>query len=392
MQDEPLPDPGKSPATRTAARISPPGLYLHIPFCMRKCGYCGFHSITDLAQIPSFLEALRREMALRRTEKDAFDTLYIGGGTPSLLSPVQAGRLLADLRFSFRIDPDAEITFEANPSDVAPDLLAALRDGGVNRLNLGIQSLDDRLLRFLGRRHDRTLAISAFAAVKAAGLARIGIDLIFGIPGQTVASWMATLREAIALSTGHLSCYQLTVEGGTPLAERCRTGEISLPGEEIQAELFLKTSEVLEREGYTHYEVSNFARPGEESRHNRKYWDHTPYLGLGPAAHSFDGRTRRWNHRSVELYIRELAAGRLPVEAAELLTDEQLRLEALFLGFRTQSGIHLETFRKCYGQDLLEEKKEIFVRLEQEGLLEIRDGFVRPTRRGMAVADSLALL
>ena len=422
MHEEPIPEPDENPAARTADADSPPGLYVHIPFCVRKCGYCGFYSITDRSLIPDYLAALRREMDLYRGRVISFDTLYIGGGTPSVLPAAELEKLIACIRTAFTIAPDAEITFETNPADITESLLAVLRRSGVNRLNIGVQSFDDSSLALLGRRHTALQAIDAIHRARDAGFKNIGLDLIYGLPSSPVggetaavtggrkppsspaggatspeadrsfASWLATLDTAIGLNPEHLSCYQLTVEDGTPLAERCRTGEISLPDEEIQAELFLKTSETLEKEGCAHYEVSNFARPGEESRHNRKYWDHTPYLGLGPASHSFDGRTRRWNHRSVEIYIRELAAGRAPVEAAEILTDEQLRLEALFLGLRTRSGIRLDTFRRRYGQDLLEEKGEILARLEREGLLEIREGFLRPTRAGMAVADSLALI
>jgi oxygen-independent coproporphyrinogen-3 oxidase len=422
MQDESLPEPGNSPAARTAEADSPPGIYVHIPFCLSKCGYCGFYSITDRSLIPGYLAALRREINFYRGWAASFDTLYIGGGTPSVLPAAELEKLIARIRTAFTIATDAEITFEANPADITESLLAALRRSGVNRLNIGVQSFDDGSLALLGRRHTALQAIDAIHRARDAGFKNIGLDLIYGLPsppagGKTAAvtggtkppsspaggatspeadrpfaSWLATLDTAIGLNPEHLSCYQLTIEAGTPLFERCRTGVISPPGEALQAELFFKTSEILEGAGYVHYEISNFARPGEESRHNRKYWDHTPYLGLGPASHSFDGRERRWNHRSVETYIRELAAGSAPVKAAEILTDEQLRLEALFLGFRTRSGIHLETFRKRYGQVLLEEKGEILARLEREGLLEIREGFLRPTRAGMAVADSLGLI
>ena len=369
-----------------------PGLYIHIPFCLRKCGYCSFYSVTELTQIPAFLEALRREIAFCRFDGTTFDTLYIGGGTPSVLAAAQLQGLLADIRSAFTLTPDAEITVEANPADINGGLLTALRDSGVNRLNIGVQSLDDGLLAFLERRHERSQALFAVADARAAGFDHIGLDLIHGVPGQTLTSWFATLREAIALNPDHLSCYQLTLEDGTPLAERCRRGEAVLPDETLQSDFFLRTSEMLEDSGYIHYEVSNFARPGAESRHNRKYWRHTPYIGLGPAAHSFSGRERRWNHRSLDAYLRDLAEGRRPVEASELLTEEQLRLEALFLGFRTRRGIHLEQFKSRYGQDLLAEKAGILKKLTEEGLVEIRDGFLRPTRAGMAVADSLALI
>jgi oxygen-independent coproporphyrinogen III oxidase len=392
MDEQSLPNPaGEAPhAVREAEPL--PGLYVHIPFCLRKCGYCGFYSITDQTRIPDFLTALGRETALRREWTAPFDTLYLGGGTPSVLPPEALEALIAGIRAAFAITEDAEITLEANPADITPDLLTGLRRAGVNRLNRGLQSLNDAALAFLDRRHDRARAVAAVEAARNAGMADLGIDLIYGVPGQDIEPWLQTLREAIALNPDHLSCYQLTLEEGTPLALRHGRGEIAFPGEALQADLFRVTSEFLEDSGYIHYEVSNFARPGRESRHNQKYWNHVPYLGLGPAAHSFSGRQRCWNRRSVNAYIADLDAGRDPVEASEILTEEQLRLEALFLGLRTRRGIDLARFRLRYGQDLLGDKRDIIERLVQEGLVEIRDGFLRPTRAGMAIADSLALI
>jgi oxygen-independent coproporphyrinogen-3 oxidase len=369
-----------------------PGLYIHIPFCVRKCAYCGFYSVTDRSQIPDYLAALRREMDFYRGWAASFDTLYIGGGTPSVLPAAELEKLITDIRGTFTISSDAEITVEANPADIDAGLLTALRRTGVNRLNIGVQSFDDGILAFLGRRHDREHAVAAVTAARIAGIENIGIDLIYGVPGQGMDAWLATLREAVALNPNHLSCYQLTLEDGTPLAEQFRRGEVVLPDDSLQADFFCNTSEFLEDNGYIHYEVSNFARPGRESRHNRKYWNHAPYLGLGPAALSFSGRERRWNRRAVNAYISDLESGREPVESREILSDEQLRLEALFLGFRTRRGICLETFKIRYGRDLLADKRDMVERLSGEGLVEIRDGFLRPTRAGMAVADSLALI
>ncbi|MCE5266215.1 MAG: radical SAM family heme chaperone HemW [Deltaproteobacteria bacterium] len=392
MGERPIPNPAGSPPRGFHEPEGFPGLYIHIPFCIRKCDYCGFYSVTDLTRIPAFRSALRREMALRRDWTASFDTLYWGGGTPSVLSPDDLEGFAADIRTAFTIADDAEVTCETNPGDMTAEFLTAIRRAGVNRLNIGFQSLDDATLALLGRRHDRARALAAFAAAREAGVANIGVDLIYGIPGQRLEPWLATLREAVALNPEHLSCYQLTLDEGTPLAERSKRGEAALPGDALQAEFFWRTAEFLEESGYIHYEVSNFARPGRESRHNRKYWDHTPYLGLGPAAHTFSGRERRWNRRSLDAYIRDLESGHDPVESREILDEEQLRLEALFLGFRTARGICLERFQAWYGRDLIVEKGDWIERLSKEGLLEIRDGFLRPTRAGMAVADSLALI
>ncbi len=373
-----------------------PGLYLHIPFCLRKCAYCGFYSQTDLAQIPAFLTALRREIAIYAEGAGPFDSLYIGGGTPSILGAAELERLLGDLRGAFPITSDAEITIETNPGDVTRELLAALRRAGVNRLTIGCQSFSDEILQFLGRRHTAEQAVEAVSLARETGFDNIGIDLIYGIPtpsGSAFADWLAALQKAIVLRPEHLSCYQLTIEPQTPLADRIAGEGLCLPGEEAQARYFFRTSEILTEAGYGHYEISNFAREDRfRSRHNGKYWDHTPYLGLGPAAHTFDGRLRRWNHRSVAHYLSDLAAGKRPVAESELLTDAERCLEAFFLGLRTSRGIHLETFRKRYGLDLRKEKGTMLTKLAQEGLVEVQNGFLQPTRAGMAVADSLALI
>ena len=392
MDKRSIPNPAGNPLHAVQEPDELPGLYIHIPFCLRKCAYCGFYSITDRSLIPAFRSALRREMALYRGWAASFDTLYIGGGTPSILPEGDLEGLIADIRTAFTIATDAEITVEANPADITESLLASLRRSGVNRLNIGIQSFNDGILAFLGRRHNQKQAEEAIAAARRAGIENIGIDLIYGVPGQSMDVWLATLRAAVALNPNHLSCYQLTLEEGTPLAESCNRGKVVLPEEAVQADFFCNTSKFLEENSYLHYEVSNFARPGRESRHNGKYWNHTHYLGLGPAAHSFDGRRRWWNHRSVKTYRENLAAGKTPVIDSELLTDEQLRLEALFLGFRTRKGVDLEGYQRRYHFDLLTEKGKMIRYLTDEGLAEIRDGFLRPTRNGMAVADSLALI
>ncbi len=404
ISEETPPTTGKGPSEQSTEPDELPGLYIHIPFCLRKCAYCGFYSITDRSLIPAFRSALRLEMALYRGWAASFDTLYIGGGTPSVLPEGDLEGLIADIRTAFTIAAGAEITVEANPADVTESLLASLRRSGVNRLNIGVQSFDDDSLALLGRRHTALQAIGAIQRVRDAGFENIGLDLIYGLPSSSAAgetspeverrfaAWLATLDTAISLDPDHLSCYQLTLEEKTPLAKRCQRGELILPGESRQADFFLRTAQILEESGYRHYEVSNFARPGRESRHNRKYWNHVPYLGLGPAAHSFSGRERRWNRSSVDAYIGDLDSGREPVESREILSNKQLRLEALFLGFRTRRGICMETFKIRYGRDLLADKRDMVERLSGEGLVEIRDGFLRPTRAGMAVADSLALI
>ncbi|MGO9136890.1 MAG: radical SAM family heme chaperone HemW [Syntrophales bacterium] len=367
-----------------------PGLYVHIPFCKSKCPYCNFYSVTSFTMIDEFLHALFREMEMYREAFTRFDTVYIGGGTPSLLAIKQFDSILSNIRNSFVLSPNAEITVEINPADSPQAYLESLRRLGCNRLDIGVQSFDDKVLTFLKRRHSVREALDTIKAARNARFENIGIDLIYGIPGQDMTSWLDTVSKALFFNLAHLSCYQLTIEADTPLGLRHQRREIVLPDEELQHAFFIKTSEILENAGYVHYEVSNFARDiSLASKHNQKYWNHASYLGLGPAAHSFMGHKRWWNHRSLEEYIRDIEAGRLPLDSSEILTREQLRLEAFFLGLRTKKGIHLHNYSHRYGYDLVSEKADTLARLVKAGFIEIKEGYLHPTRSGLAVADSL---
>ena len=340
-----------------------------------------------------YLHALSREMALYRSFAPLFDTVYLGGGTPSCLSTRQLEELLVRVREDFPIAAGAEITAEVNPGDVDTVFMRGLRDAGVNRVSIGVQSFDNSILKTLGRRHNGREGREAVEAARAAGFDNIAIDLIYGVPGQSHELWRETMEAALGFNPEHLSCYELTVEEGTPFHRRIERGEISLPGEEEAYRFFTSTSAFLEQRGYTHYEVSNFAREHALiSRHNHKYWDHSPCLGLGPAAHSFSGNRRWWNHRSLELYLRDVNGGRTPVAGLEDLSAEELRLEALYFGFRTKRGIHGPDFRKRYGIDLFRENGPALRHLRDEGFVTLEDEFLAPTRRGLALADRLCLL
>jgi len=371
----------------------PAGLYIHVPFCRSKCAYCDFYSIADDSQVEGYLHALSREMSLYRSFAPLFDTVYLGGGTPSCLSTRQLEELLVRVREDFPIAAGAEITAEVNPGDVDTVFMRGLRDAGVNRVSIGVQSFDNSILKTLGRRHNGREGREAVEAARAAGFDNIAIDLIYGVPGQSHELWRETMEAALGFNPEHLSCYELTVEEGTPFHRRIERGEISLPGEEEAYRFFTSTSAFLEQRGYTHYEVSNFAREHALiSRHNHKYWDHSPCLGLGPAAHSFSGNRRWWNHRSLELYLRDVNGGRTPVAGLEDLSAEELRLEALYFGFRTKRGIHGPDFRKRYGIDLFRENGLALRHLRDEGFVTLEDEFLAPTRRGLALADRLCLL
>lgn len=368
-----------------------PGLYIHIPFCRRKCSYCNFYSTTSLDHVDEFLKSLYHEMTFYRSLFGPFDTLYIGGGTPSLLTIKQFNEVLSHIRETFRFTESPEITVEINPADLNFKALQFLREKRVTRISMGIQSFDDKTLSFLGRRHTRCQARNSIRDARRAGFDNIGLDLIYGIPGQSISSWTDTLREALSFNVEHISCYQLTPEGDTPLGKRWMRGELPLPNEDEQHAFFMTTSAILEDAGYIHYEVSNFSRNGTFiSRHNNKYWNHSEYLGLGPAAHSFAGNRRWWNTSSLSDYLVDIHAGRVPVAASETLSTEELSLESLFLGLRTKEGIHLNHFRQAFDVDMLRDKGKTIKMLEETGLIRIEDGYLRPTRAGMALADSLS--
>jgi putative oxygen-independent coproporphyrinogen III oxidase len=375
-----------------------PGLYLHIPFCSAICPYCDFAVLTGGAEVRArFVDHLIAEIRMWAPDRDLFpgiDTIYFGGGTPSSLTPEDLARILAAARENLSIEEDARIFFEANPEDVNPASLAAWRDLGIRTLSLGIQSFDVSDLRFLGRRHAPEEARQSVRLAREAGFETISIDLIFGLPDQTPERWLRTLADAVALESDHVSSYQLTFHEGTPFGFRLQRGAMTELPEEAQAELFGLTHTFLRDHGLPGYEVSNFARsPEHRSRHNRKYWDHTPYLGVGPSAHSFSGlahRQRWWNERKLKPYTVRIEAGKKPVAGREDLGPADLALEALMLGFRTAEGIDLGRFRERYGQDLLERNTRLIERLAGEGLLEVRGQSLVPTLEGWAVADSLA--
>jgi oxygen-independent coproporphyrinogen-3 oxidase len=370
-----------------------PGLYIHVPFCEKKCAYCNFYSVTSLNDIPEYVNAVLKELSLYNRDFSYFDTIYFGGGTPSLLSAAALSDVLIHVRKTFTIAADAEITAEINPGDADLQFLVSLRKMGVNRLNIGIQSFDEDILRFLDRRHTREQAIHSIEQARAAGFDNIGLDFMYGIPDQSLLSWKGDLSQALSFHPEHLSCYQLSLESDTPLGRRHQNNEFALPGEDEQAELFMLTSDILTGAGYLHYEVSNFSRDDRfKSRHNQKYWRHVPYLGIGPAAHSFSGQRRWWNHRSVKQYLLDLREDRRPLEASETLTLSQQRLEASFLGLRTGEGIPLQHFSEQQEDMSPHEREKVLELLVQRGLIVVRDGFLKPTRRGLAVADRLALM
>jgi len=377
-------------------RVSPNGgLYIHIPFCVCKCAYCDFYSVSDLNLKPAFLKALSAEIAAAEAGPLAFDTVYFGGGTPSILDPVEVEGIIDQLNSRFRLAGPVEVTIEANPGTVDSEKLKGFRSAGVNRINIGVQSFREENLRRLGRIHSAGQSRDAVAAARRAGFEDVGLDLIYGLPGQTMGAWTMDIENALAYDPEHLACYVLSVEPGTALAEDERLGRFRPASEEDTAGLFLATSERLARRGYHHYEISNFARGAASggdarvSRHNSKYWAYAPYLGFGPAAHSFQPPRRFWNHRDVRRYIAELQAGRRPPGGEESLSVDQQMLEVVMLGLRTSAGIDRADFKARFGRDFNERYGASADELAARGLLTLENGRCAPTRQGMLFLNTV---
>ncbi len=370
------------------------GLYIHIPFCVKKCLYCDFYSVTDLSLKPRFLKALLREMELVSQEGLCFDTLYIGGGTPSVYEYDEIDLITTKAFQSFNILPDAEITTEVNPGTVKFEQLGGYRKAGINRLNIGVQSFQQKNLDFLGRIHTENEAHRAIEDAHRAGFENTGFDLIYGLPDQSKQDWLHDLNKAIEYNPAHLSCYMLTYEKGTPLHSGLKAGRVQpLADDNIRA-LFETTIEFLEDHGYFQYEISNFARIGKESethvsRHNLKYWTRAPYIGLGPSAHSFIEPQRYWNVSIVDKYIEAIESGRLPVADREVLSEEQQLIEGIYLGLRMTTGIDLVWFREKFGIDFVETFNEVISDLGRRNYIEVVKNHCALTRQGRAFLDSI---
>jgi len=369
------------------------GLYIHVPFCISKCAYCSFYSLESVGLIPEYLQALKKEIHHYRENFSEFDTVYFGGGTPSLLKPKQLENIISALYRAYKISPKSEMTLEINPKEASLDYLKHLRDLGFRRVNIGVQSFDGKTLALLGRRHTPEDAFTAIEHVQKAGFDHWGIDLIYGVYGQSVKRWQRELLNALKLQPPHISCYQLSLDPLTPLYRRNALERWSLPDEKKQRSFFFTTAETLRNAGYIHYEVSNFAK-GEifKSKHNQKYWRHVPYLGLGPSANSFLQNRRWWNKADLKAYLQDIFNGIMPIGGSENLDDEKLQLETFFLRFRTREGVNLKKYQAIFGIDLFQEKKTIINALIKNKFLVLENGALRPTLRGMAVADSLALI
>lgn len=381
----------------------PAGLYIHIPFCLRKCPYCDFYSITDLSLQPAFLDALVSEMKMTCKLDKVFDTLYIGGGTPSVLDEKAIDNIIKTAHQCFNITTNAEITMEINPGTVTLEKLKEYRKAGVNRINIGVQSFNAAHLDFLKRIHSEKEAQMAVKWAQKSGYENIGIDLIYGIPNQTTSTWLKDLHSAVECHPQHLSCYMLSFEPGTPMHKDLKNSVFNPLPDQLVCELFEITQSVLNANEYVQYEISNFAHEvidesgiksaqSNISRHNSKYWDFSPYIGLGPSAHSFIEPQRFWNYSNVKTYIQKLSMGRLPRAGKESLSRAQLMIEAVYLGLRQAKGIDVDAFDKKFGVNFEKIHAETIADLEKKGLMESSKNHFALTPRGMLYLDSIATM
>jgi len=367
-------------------------VYVHVPFCASKCRYCGFCSWQPRpGEMELYGRALLQEIEhwRRRLGRRKMETLFIGGGTPSLLPAPALGALFKALDRAFGIPRDIEITMEANPeSAAASGYLKEVRSLGVNRLSLGVQSLSDEMLKALGRAHSSKQALKAVNAARSAGFTNLSLDFIWGLPGQRLSQWLGDLKQAVQLRPEHLSCYGLTLEPGAPLTESVERGEVALPEETEQSKMFVYGAEFLEGHGYMQYEISNFGQMGYLSVHNQGYWAGKDYLGLGPSAVSTI-HGRRWaNPEDLEEYARRALAGNLDAEA-EVIDREIRARERLMLSLRTSKGLGLRDFKALSGVDLVKENPRLIQARIQKDLVRIRDGRLRLTRTGMVVSNTI---
>ncbi|SDB47730.1 oxygen-independent coproporphyrinogen-3 oxidase [Desulfonatronum thiosulfatophilum] len=372
-------------------------LYIHIPFCRSKCGYCSFYSLpgVDASAMDAYVDLLVREIALwdRRLQltptKRSVTSIYFGGGTPSLLSLDQLQRIADALRGAFHWTPELEWSLEANPDSAADlDYLRGLLGLGVNRLSLGLQSLDNRKLDLLGRRHQSAQGLKAVDLARCAGFGNISLDLIWGLPGQRALEWLRELETVLKLQPEHLSCYGLTLEHDTPLAQAESSGNIVLPTETEQAKMFLQGTELLESKGYLQYEISNYSRMGFTCRHNEGYWKSESYLGLGAGAVSTLG-DRRWeNPKDLDEYAGLVRAERIGTNAVILTRTDRIK-ELVMLSLRTTRGLNLKDYSTISGRDFLQQHRRLIQVLRQNELIRVHSGFVRFTKSGMLVSNSI---
>ena len=366
------------------------GIYIHIPFCKSFCSYCDFYSITDNSLKDALVQAVIRESSIRPSylEGETVETVYFGGGTPSLLEPATAAALISDLKKKFPFSDDTEITFEVNPDDVYEGLFIELKKAGINRISLGVQSWDDKRLRYLGRRHDAAQSARALDMVFREGIKNVSVDIIYGVPGMTTADLKADLEKTFAFPVTHLSAYHLTVEEGTRFGRMKKEGKLKETDEETSASMFSLLGKVCREHGFIHYEISNFAKEGYISRHNSSYWKQVPYLGLGPSAHSFDGRSRQWNVADVRKYVKAISSGEIPCEREELDRITVFN-EYVLTSLRTMWGIDLTHVEEFYDKELHDYLVNLSGKYIRYGLMKREKNTLVLTDQGRMISDNI---
>jgi len=367
------------------------GMYIHIPYCKQACYYCDFHFSTSKATLPAMIEAICKELNLQKDYlpgKPSLQSIYFGGGTPSLLSPAHVEQILNTIYKLHRVETNAEITLEANPDDLTADKLQALHRLGINRLSIGIQSFQDDILQKLHRAHSARQAIEAVRQAQDRGFQRISIDLIYGIPGVSTSRWAQDISKALELQVGHISAYCLTIEEKTVFGRWYQKGKLMPTDDATAAEQMALLIESLQGAGFIHYEISNFALPGQFARHNSSYWKQLPYLGVGPSAHSYDGNSRQFNIANNSLYIKSIEAGKVPAQREELSPLDHAN-ELLLTGLRTLWGCSLSSLKQYLTSLQWNVLCKEIERYRAEGYLQVENDTLRLTPQGKFIADSI---
>lgn len=365
-------------------------LYIHVPFCATKCYYCAFNTYAfHKEQAHHYLEALRTEMELYRPDSDRLKTVFIGGGTPSILSAESLEKLFGHLHTVFEVDGAAEISVECNPGTVDRQKLQVMRSGGVNRLSFGVQAMDDATLLEIGRIHTVDEAVQSYDLARGVGFDNINLDMIFALPNQTVEEWKACLQEVISLQPEHISAYSLMLEEGTVFYESWRTGKLQRLSDEVEAEMYRATIDTLTDHGYQHYEISSFAKPRCAAKHNLVYWDNQSYIGLGPGACGYIDGMRYSNIRGVQDYIEPLKQGGKPVADSEKLTGRDEKAETIILGLRKREGIRELDYQRRFGESIEDEFGDVLDKWIGMNLLEWKGENLRLTRQGLFLANEV---
>jgi len=366
------------------------GIYIHIPFCRKACHYCNFHFSTTHSRLPRMLEAIEKEIQLRKNYlKEPIYTIYFGGGTPSICTIQQISSLLTKIKECFIVAKDAEITLEANPDDISVEKLIEWKKLGINRLSIGIQSFNEEELKWMNRAHTATQALECINWVKETGFDNFSIDLIYGTPTLTDEQWQNNVQTAIALQIPHLSCYALTVEPNTALNKMIAQQKALAPNADNQAIHFELLMQWMNNAGYEHYEISNFALPNFRSKHNSSYWQGTNYIGIGPSAHSFNGKSRQWNISNNSIYINTIDQETVPFETEEL-TPTQCLNEYIMTSIRTIEGLSLTNISEKWGEDKSSLIFKNSVKYTSNGLLVLKDNHLILSNKGKLLGDGIA--